>query len=895
MGRLFRFLNVTVALALLASLFVGVAPVAAQPGPAKPLDAGISNSNAPFVPGELVVGFKPTRFFPSVSMQAAAAAKTVGAQVVKVNGYRTALLRVSANTDVNAAAANLRKQAGVAFVEPNYIYAIPQPAAESVNGVNKMQEYVIRKVKPSAETENKDREALPIEALQSLKKNSIQAVYPNDPYLWQNSGWDWVGGSILTGNTTPSANVCEIDTGVDYLHPDLAANIIKGYDFVNGDADPMDDNGHGTHVAGIMVAVPNNKQGIAGISTGKVVAVKALGAQGWGTNFDVAAAINYCANRLDVKVISMSLGGGYSDAVYYAVNNAVNVKGKLVVAAAGNGGGDYPEYPAFFSNTDVNGSADCAGSCPTFPEFANKVISVAASGQVYEDPPSSGNWWLNNDCKADYSNYGSWVSVSAPGTWIYSTLPWDKPFYLNSFYGYSTRYDSLSGTSMATPFVAASAARRWGYQPLETNDQIGADVISISSGQTTDYNGDGACWPASMNGKYQANVAALLDRGAFRGQVFDSVTGLPLTGATIGVYQGTTLKGSAIITPNTWKADPSEADPTRVYMSFDPRADVVNLPIGGAGYGQAPYVPKVNKAGYTASPQPAFQHVPWANTIYPGSWTTAPRGAVPPKSGNFDVTTGWWMNYGLDVLDPSIVNYPDTPWDLDTNVWIPNFPNPLDAGQPAPFIVGWEGDAFGFLEGDPSGAMTAFPFARFMRDGGWSDWVRVEDTTIAKRAAHGAVAANAALPYYPGDYVVMLTDWGQTIDQDGDGCGDNYGYGFDPSYDNTCGGVGTPGIPLLGTYYVPYVYVWKDGVIKAYAGFNANSVQPVAPNTPCNAPWWKALTISSGLSGSVSITVNDQCGNAYPGAGPGTGGGIQPYNGTDFTGRMGILTTPKNK
>ena len=133
---------------------------------------------------------------------------------------------------------------------------------------------------------------------------------------------------------------------MDYSHPDLTSNIIKGYDFVNGDADPMDDFGHGTHVAGIIAAKMNNGLGMAGVSTGKVVAVKVLGSQGWGTNFDVAAGINYCANRTDVKVLSMSLGGSDdSDAVYTAVGYAVNTKGKLLVAAAGNASSSTANLP----------------------------------------------------------------------------------------------------------------------------------------------------------------------------------------------------------------------------------------------------------------------------------------------------------------------------------------------------------------------------------------------------------------------------------------------------------------------------------------------------------------------------------------------------------------------
>jgi subtilisin family serine protease len=88
----------------------------------------------------------------------------------------------------------------------------------------------------------------------------------------------------------------------------------------------------------------------------------------------------------------------------------------------------------------------------------------------------------NSSSPTHYSNYGSWVSVVAPGTEIYSTTPWDKPFYLNYYEGVDTRYAYLTGTSMATPYVAATAARRWGYMHGETNDQIGQDVIASGGG-----------------------------------------------------------------------------------------------------------------------------------------------------------------------------------------------------------------------------------------------------------------------------------------------------------------------------------------------------------------------------------------------------------------------------
>jgi len=169
------------------------------------------------------------------------------------------------------------------------------------------------------------------------------------------------------------------------------------------------------------------------------------------------------------------------------------------------------------------------------------------------------------------------------------------------------------------------------------------------------------------------------------------------------------------------------------------------------------------------------------------------------------------------------------------------------------------------MEGEPYGTLNAFPFALFKRDGGWVDWVPVEDITIRSRLAHAPLAANAALPYYPGEYVVMITDYGQTIDFDLDGCGDNFGYGFDPDYDPAadpdCSG-GTLGIPLMGVYSEPQLYIWKDGVIKLFVemGFQA-------PGDPCNAHWWKAASISSGVSGIPTYTPINVCGDV-PGIAP---------------------------
>jgi subtilisin family serine protease len=753
-----RVFNLFMAVLLVVGLFATAQPVTAK----KALEI---DGDSPYVPGEVVVGFTSTNTR-TVAAQAAALAGTVDAQVVSQYGS-LALLSFAEDADVLALSTQLSGATGVAFAEPNYIFGIPEQLSAPT--------------RPEAVTEvtrgrGEEAVTVPVAVLKSLRSvnnGRITATYPNDPYLWDNWGWSYIGADILSGNLTVSKNVCVLDTGVDYTHPDLSLNIIKGLDFVNNDADPMDDNGHGTHVAGVIAAIRNNGKGIAGVSTGKVVAVKVLNAQGWGTNYGVASGINYCANRPDVYVLSMSLGGGYSTAVDSAVYYAVITKGKLLVAAAGNNNSSTPSYPAGLSTS-----------------YPNRVLAVGAI--------DNGNTSAGIGCRAGYSNYGSWVSVVAPGTDIFSTLPYNRPYYLGYYSGYGyyhPGYDYLSGTSMATPFVAAAAARRWGYKPLDTNAQVGLAVTTVSPWEVL---ADDSCWPASMHGIHEVNVAALLDRGAAQSFTYDATTGLPLTGATFQIYKGSyynsatksfvpgTLKGSGI-----------------VEGTFSGYAEVINLPLDSGLWGWT------NFPGYTLGPQ----WTGWVNgteTIYGGWWTGFGRMFVPQKSANFTHVAGW--DYGED---------------LDTNVWLPGAPNPLDPGQPAPFIIGPEGNSYGFLESDPTGTLLGFPFGIWNRDGGYLDWLPVESTVISNRKAHGTILANAALPYYPGTYWFQVTDYGQHDPIDGD--------------------------PLLYDWSKPYSYMWKDGKIL-----------DMAYDYGCYSHNWYPWTLSSGTTGVATLTWVDLCLDSSP-------------------------------
>ena len=328
------------------------------------------------------------------------------------------------------------------------------------------------------------------------------AQVPNDPYygfLWamDNTGvfggtpdadidapeaWDLTRGS-------PDTVVGVIDSGVDYTHPDLAANIwtnpgeiagnridddgdgfvddVHGYDFINNDGDPMDDFEHGTHVAGTIAATGNNGQGVTGVNwTSSVMAIKCFDATGRGAIATAVQAVNYATlmhNRgVNVRVTNNSWGSAtYDPALYNAIRSSGDA-GMLFIAAAGNGGQDgigdnndlYPNYPASYNLPNI--------------------IAVAATDQ--------------SDRLATFSNYGpTSVDLAAPGVDIWSTVP-------GGF------YDILSGTSMAAPHVAGVAALAWSLNRSATATQVrdailgGVDRLSSLNGKVAT---EGASMPAA--------------------------------------------------------------------------------------------------------------------------------------------------------------------------------------------------------------------------------------------------------------------------------------------------------------------------------------------------------------------------------------------------------------
>ena len=710
------FINVLIAAAFLFALAAPAQPAAAQD--VQPVEL----AEGDYVPGQVVVLFEDGLSSSAYASQATALAETVSAQVVKQSGS-AALLGFDPEMDLAAMITQIQRIPGVRTAEPNIIVSIPFEATGS--DVVVKPEFVTRSVLKGEQVEEMQ---VPIQALQQMKSvrgKRITATYPNDPNTWS-GGWTYINADIVWSNKTASKNVCVLDTGVDYLHKDLAGRVIKGIDIRNYDMDPMDDHGHGTHVAGIIAANQNNKLGMAGISTGKVVAVKVLDSQGIGTSYDVAEGINYCAGRTDVNIINLSLGSDtpsvyIQEALYYAVN----MKGKLVVAAAGNADTDSPFYPAAFAESS---------------EFIGKILSVAASG--YKSSESSS---ADYDCKANYSNYGSWVNIIAPGTDIYSTLPWDRGYTLKQDYGFPSRYGYLSGTSMAAPYVSAVAARAWGYKPLSTNNDVYEWVRA--TGYWNDDNE--SCWPSSMSGVTTVNVAAALERGGAFGFAYDATTLLPLTGATIQLYKGTAMLGAGKIESVAYTTN---GNPNIYFPTY---TDIINLysPWGcnkWAGTCTA-LTPKINKPGYTNGAQEAFMvagDFPQA-IIEPGMWMYFGDANVPQKSGNFSIVAAWLNGYD----------------DMNLVLSLPGLPKPAELadGQPAWFSVGkywgYVPSAADYLEGDSTGTLSAFPFARWVVDYESGDWDAISDTIVVRSRP-----GKPTLPYYTGYYDVILTDYSQYND-----------------------------------------------------------------------------------------------------------------------------------
>lgn len=237
-------------------------------------------------------------------------------------------------------------------------------------------------------------------------------------------GWDLSTGSV-------SVPVAIADSGVDPLHADLSGKLIPGYNFYAGNADTRDIFGHGTKVAGAAAALSNNAGGVAGVAwESPIMPIVISDSTGYATYFNMAQAITYAADH-DIRVINLSFAGSSaSSTLQSAVNYAWN-KGTIVFASAGNFSTSTPYYPAACDN----------------------VVAVSAT--------------TSSDTLASFSNFGSWIDLSAPGSGIYTTTK-------------GGGYAAASGTSFASPITAGLAALVLSVNPGLTNAQV-VDILQQNS------------------------------------------------------------------------------------------------------------------------------------------------------------------------------------------------------------------------------------------------------------------------------------------------------------------------------------------------------------------------------------------------------------------------------
>ncbi|MFN7017960.1 MAG: S8 family serine peptidase [Fimbriimonadales bacterium] len=370
---------------VIVAIQLGVAQLEAVDEPTPSLDP--LQIPVPFVPDELVVGLEQGGFaLPVLAMEMVG---TIASYNPPISAY---VVRLAPGIAMESAGEFLRALPGVRYVEPNYL--------------------------------------------------AFAFATPNDPGYGQQYGLTRIQANLAWDIWQPQRTVyiAIIDTGIDSNHPDLknkmrrhANGAVYGYNPLNNTTNALDDNGHGTHCAGIAAAEINNGIGIAGVAAWNPVVsnshsyvqlmpVKVLSSSGSGSLDAVARGITWAADN-GAHILSLSLGAGtgaqqLQDAVNYAWN-----RGCLVVAAAGNDGSSSPQYPAYYTNS----------------------IAVAATDST--------------DTLASFSQYGSWVDIAAPGVNILSTYP-------------SNSYQSLSGTSMACPHVAGAAAVLWSHNAILTNAQL---------------------------------------------------------------------------------------------------------------------------------------------------------------------------------------------------------------------------------------------------------------------------------------------------------------------------------------------------------------------------------------------------------------------------------------
>ena len=441
------------------------------------------------------------------------------------------------------------------------------------------------------------------------------ASIPNDPLLPGQWGLAKVNASaawdVVTG--TQSVVIAVLDSGIDKTHLDLSGKLwvnpgeiagngidddnngyvddVNGWDFVNSDNDPSDDNGHGTQVAGIAAADTNNAAGIAGMCWNcKIMPVKVMQGSGVANYSDITAGVLYAAQK-GAKVINLSLGGyGNSSALRSAIQAAVNTYGAVVVGGAGNDNLNAAFYPAAY----------------------DEVLAVAGTTETDE--------------KAGLSNYGTWVDVSAPAINITTT-------FLGGDWG------PVNGTSFAAPFASGLAGLLRSQHPdwtpgmVKTHIEHTADAIDALNQSYAGKLG---------SGRIDAGAAVSIAPHPILTLKSTAVNGDPLGRPTQG--ESASL---AITLSNDWL---EALGTTGILTTTDPlvtidqeAASFGDVPAGGTGVSTPVYTFSVALAAGYNHPIPFFLQVSANSGAYTATLplTITTRSANEPVGGTIIENTIW--------------------------------------------------------------------------------------------------------------------------------------------------------------------------------------------------------------------------------------------------------------
>lgn len=402
----------------------------------------------PYVPGEILVKFTENA---GISVQEYSVSAKGHRLVESLTSKGLSRVSIAEGKSVEDAIAEVKNQPNVEYAQPNYIYW-------------------------ATVTPNDTEYAGKLWGLKNTSQTLSPASYPtNNPGT---SGKDMDMELAWDVNTNCNSTiVAVIDSGVNYNHQELSGNMwngascvsesgsalgscISGYDYVDTDKNPMDLNGHGTHVAGTIAAAGNNNSGSTGICwTAKVMAVRVLNSAGSGTTANIVKGVNF-ALRNGAKVINMSLGGSSFDAAF---NSAITTGGStydaLFIVAAGNDG------------TDVQGSSTAVQQSYPCEYTASNLLCVAALDQAY-DIASFSNFDANTTAASRS------VDIGAPGTNIYSSWAGNEV----------TLTDDFNSSGVLDWTLVSTAGSAWGYvASCALGSPVNAtisNILAMSSGAT---------------------------------------------------------------------------------------------------------------------------------------------------------------------------------------------------------------------------------------------------------------------------------------------------------------------------------------------------------------------------------------------------------------------------